>query len=382
MIAPTPFFADRGCHTQIYREITGLQNSGHEVVLCTYGLGRDMPGIRTIRTANFPWYKKLSAGPSYTKVLLLPLLTVTSFKAIISFKPDIVHAHLHEGAIIAKICSLFFRSHKYIFEFQGSLQKETLNHNFVKESSIFYKFLGWLESKILSWQYTVVGSPVMFEEVKSMKGIHPDRVANIGYSVNTERFTLYDYPKELADSLGIKDIRDTVLYMGLLEEYQGIDIMFKAFRIVSQKRPRTQFVIIGYPNIDKYKRICESYGISEHVVFLGKIDYNEIPLYLSLAKIAAAPKISVTEGDGKLYDYMAMGMAIVAFDRNVSRSIMGNCGIYAEFASAESLAEKIIWLLDNPQEIQRYGLLARERAVIHHSSKAMIARLENIYQHL
>ena len=29
MIAPTPFFADRGCHTRIYGEITALQRLGH-----------------------------------------------------------------------------------------------------------------------------------------------------------------------------------------------------------------------------------------------------------------------------------------------------------------------------------------------------------------
>ena len=74
MIAPTPFFADRGCHTRIYGEIKGLQQLGHQVVLVTYGLGRDMPGVRTVRCFNFPWYRKLTAGPSVWKILLLPFI--------------------------------------------------------------------------------------------------------------------------------------------------------------------------------------------------------------------------------------------------------------------------------------------------------------------
>ena len=68
MIAPTPFFADRGCHTRIYGEIRGLQAMGHRVILVTYGLGRDMPGAETVRCFNFPWYRKLSAGPSVWKI--------------------------------------------------------------------------------------------------------------------------------------------------------------------------------------------------------------------------------------------------------------------------------------------------------------------------
>src|SRR5687768_15517250 len=112
MIAPTPFFSDRGCHTQIYEEIKALQKLQHQIVLCTYGLGRDMPGVHTVRTINMPWYKKLSAGPSHTKILLLPFLTFTSIKQIIKFKPQIIHGHLHEGALIARICKLFFPKKK------------------------------------------------------------------------------------------------------------------------------------------------------------------------------------------------------------------------------------------------------------------------------
>jgi len=33
MIAPTPFFADRGCHTQIYEEILALQKLGMKLKL-------------------------------------------------------------------------------------------------------------------------------------------------------------------------------------------------------------------------------------------------------------------------------------------------------------------------------------------------------------
>lgn len=72
MIAPTPFFADRGCHTQIYEEIKALQALGHVIVLCTYGLGQEMPQVKTVRSFVFPWYKKLSAGPSYTKFFFYP----------------------------------------------------------------------------------------------------------------------------------------------------------------------------------------------------------------------------------------------------------------------------------------------------------------------
>ena len=48
MIAPTPFFADRGCHTRIYGQISALQRLGYKIKLVTYGLGREMETVETI----------------------------------------------------------------------------------------------------------------------------------------------------------------------------------------------------------------------------------------------------------------------------------------------------------------------------------------------
>jgi hypothetical protein len=151
MIAPTPFFADRGCHTRIFGEIVSLQKMGHEVILCTYGLGREMKGIHTERCFNFPWYKKLSAGPSITKIFLLPFLLFTCMKHIRKFKPTIVHAFLHEGALIARICNLIYKGPSYFFDLQGSLTGELLSHRFFHKNGLLYRIFSFIEHEINSW---------------------------------------------------------------------------------------------------------------------------------------------------------------------------------------------------------------------------------------
>ena len=40
MIAPTPFFADRGCHMQIYEQARALQKRGHDIRITTYNIGK------------------------------------------------------------------------------------------------------------------------------------------------------------------------------------------------------------------------------------------------------------------------------------------------------------------------------------------------------
>ena len=65
IIAPTPFFADRGCHVRILEEARALMALGRQVTICTYHNGRDINGIDARRIVKIPWYSKLSAGPSF-----------------------------------------------------------------------------------------------------------------------------------------------------------------------------------------------------------------------------------------------------------------------------------------------------------------------------
>lgn len=378
MIAPTPFFNDRGCHTQIYEEIKALQKLGNEIVLCTYGLGRDLSGIKIIRTLKMPWYKKLSAGPSFTKILILPFLTITTLKTIIKFKPDIIHAHLHEGALIARFCKFFFPKKRYLFDMQGSLSGETLQHGFVRPQGIFHKFLEFLENKIANWFFVITQSESMIKELETF-GVPENKRRNVKDGVDTDIFKPMPFNNVLAAKLDIDENKPRVIYMGLLEQYQGVDIMFNAFKTVLKKIPTIQFIVIGFPNIDKYQKMCEILGIAQSTKFLGKIDYTILSNYLTLSNIAIAPKIALTEGDGKIYNYMAMGICTIAFDRSVSREILGETGIYAKMESSEDMAEKIIWAIEHPKECMELGKKSRERAITNLSWDAVGVRINEVY---
>ena len=70
MIAPTPFFSDRGCHVRIYEEAAELGRRGVEVKVVTYPLGQDPPGIAVTRAARIVPYRRAEAGPSWRRLPL------------------------------------------------------------------------------------------------------------------------------------------------------------------------------------------------------------------------------------------------------------------------------------------------------------------------
>lgn len=50
IIAPTPFYANRGCHMRIRGEAEALQKKGRSVLIVTYNEGGNIPGLDVIRS--------------------------------------------------------------------------------------------------------------------------------------------------------------------------------------------------------------------------------------------------------------------------------------------------------------------------------------------
>jgi glycosyltransferase involved in cell wall biosynthesis len=101
------------------------------------------------------------------------------------------------------------------------------------------------------------------------------------------------------------------------------------------------------------------------VTFTGRIPYPDAPKYLALGDIAVAPKLSATEGAGKLLNYMAVGLPTVAFDTPVAREYLGLDGLLARRGDVESLAEELAACL-YPEEsrtpVDRMKRQLRQRA--------------------
>ena len=189
MIAPTPFFADRGCHVRILGEAKALINVGHQVILCTYFLGRDIDGIPTKRTLPVPWYNKLSPGPSWHKFYIDLLLLWTVLAACRKFRPDIIHAHLHEGIVIGKIASRVFGI-PLVADLQGSLTEELLAHEFIPNLRWLTASIRWIEKQINRMPaHLIVSSTQTAHACIHLYGISPNRVSSVMDGVDLEIFS-------------------------------------------------------------------------------------------------------------------------------------------------------------------------------------------------
>jgi glycosyltransferase involved in cell wall biosynthesis len=186
----------------------------------------------------------------------------------------------------------------------------------------------------------------------------------------------------IRSALGIPPGRHVVVYLGLLAEYQGSGQLLRAAARVLEQRSDVHFLLMGYPGEDRYRALARRLGIEGSVTFTGRVLYERAPRYLLAGDVAVAPKLSATEANGKLLNYMAVGLPTVAFDTVVNRDILGRAGIYARMADEQDLARRLVESLDNRPEGHSRGRTLRERAVKKFSSTDAGRQILEIYRHV
>ncbi|MBX3010548.1 MAG: glycosyltransferase family 4 protein [Caldilineaceae bacterium] len=372
MIAPTSFFADYGCHVRIYEEARILQALGHQVTIVTYRNGSDVPGLDIRRTLPIPWRRHYEVGSSRHKIAFDLLLGLKTLQLVLWRRYDVLHAHLHEGALIALIVARLFRI-PVVFDFQGSLTEEMIDHKFLRRDSRFYHLMRRLENWINH------SAPVIFPSSSEGRRIllekfacHPDQVRTLSDRVDTDSFRpAYQYtPAALQQQrarFGIPSQAKVIVYLGLLAEYQGTGLLLEAMQRILKQRSDVYLLLMGFPGVDIYQQKATELGIQDRVIFTGRVSYREAaPLYLALGDVAVAPKLSLSESAGKLLNYMAVGLPTVAFETSVAREYLGYHGLLAERGNVQSLAEKVLAALEKPE----LGTALRQRAIQHFSWRA------------
>jgi glycosyltransferase involved in cell wall biosynthesis len=271
-----------------------------------------------------------------------------------------------------------------LFDYQGSLSAEMLDHRFLRPNSLMLGPTRRIERLINhSVDLIITSSYHAAERLRREEGLSEKQVWPLPDAVNTDRFRPDVLSAEertaLRASLGIGPERKVVVYLGLLAPYQGTDLLLQAARQVAAAEPRVHFLIMGYPGVDTYARLAADLGLATVTSFPGRIPYTEAHRYLALGDVAVAPKLSRTEGAGKIFNYIAMGLPVVAFDTPAAREIMGTDGHYARRGDSRSLAEQILRLLRGPEAARPAVERLRRRAEIEYSWNRRGRELSAIY---
>lgn len=364
-LAPTSFFNDYGCHVRILEEARALQALGHDVDILTYYKGHDVPGIRVIRTSPTPWHRDYEVGSSRHKFAFDALLSVRLLRVLARNSYDVIHAHLHEGALIGSVLAKPWRT-PVVFDYQGSLTDELLQHRFIRPHTLAHSAFKRVERAANRLPGAIVTSTrhaaaALQAELGNRVPVHalPD-------GVNTQIFRpdvlSADARAALRAQHGIGPDEPVVAFLGLLAEHQGIRCLIDAAAELKARGRRVRWLVMGYPGVDVWHAAAAERAVIPDMIFPGRVPYADAPRMLALGDIAIAPKLSLTEGSGKILNYMAMGLPTVAFDTPAQREYLGSLGAYAPIGDSAALARNVDDLLGQPGHRRVLGEQLRRAA--------------------
>ena len=380
-IAPTPFFSDRGCHIRIEGEVRCLTKNGYNNTVCTYHHGRDVASVSTQRIKPIAAYTQTEAGPSKHKLLADWRLLWLVFNQYRKLKPLALHAHLHEGLLIGFVVKMlfFWRATPLIADMQGSLVGELESHGSFTKRPYLKSPLTVLE-KISMWCAThiVCSSSHSVDKLISEFGIRTDKVSLS--QDGADPFTAVDQSMQTAllDQYQIDADKTVAVYTGALLEAKGLEELKQLILNCAGKHADLHFLIIGYP-IENLSPFLAEHKLNDFCTLTGQIDFDQLPAYLSIADIAIDPKKSAAgEGSGKMLNYLAAGLPVVAFESLNNREFLPSETELAK--SSKELSTILLGLIENREQRTKIAKANLKQFQDHYSWDVTQQQLAAVYR--
>ena len=378
LIAPQPFYQERGTPIAVRLLAETLCQFGHTVDLLVYHAGEDIsvPGLRLIRAARPPGVGHVPIGISWQKLLCDVALFAAMVKLLRRNDYDVIHAV--EEAIFPTALFAAFSRRKFVYDMDSSLSEQLTDK--WRMMKPFAGMLRWIERLAVS-RATPVFAVCEDLASKVRPWVGPNRV-----------LVLPDVPldDDATQAGSVDRLRDLVcadavvgLYVGNLERYQGIDLLVDAITLVPPSERFEMIVIGGDPaSVERYREQARLCGVAERLHFVGARPVGQLNGYLAQADILVSPRILGGNTPMKIYSYMQSGKAILATQiRSHLQAIDATC---AELVPAEpqAMADGIVRLTRDLERRRRLGLAARERAQREYSLPVFQKKLQLAYERM
>lgn len=175
-----------------------------------------------------------------------------------------------------------------------------------------------------------------------------------------------------------KDI--VIIFVGRLGEEKNVDFLLKAQKKLNKKIPHLKLLIVGDgPDKEKFEKMCETFGITQNVIFTGKVAWEEIPNYYQLAHIFATASKTETQGL-TIIETMAAGVTPVCINDEAFLTAITNKLNGFIFNTEEEYQDIIMMLSKKKSERERVSSQARIQAE-HFSSAQFAENVLVVYRH-
>jgi glycosyltransferase involved in cell wall biosynthesis len=188
----------------------------------------------------------------------------------------------------------------------------------------------------------------------------------------------------LRQSYGIGPQEIVVGNIGRFNALKGHQYLIDIIPDVVKEVPNVRFVLIGSGELEEeLKERVRQRGVSDRVIFTGRVDQDRIPLFIAMMDILV--HTSLREGLARvLPQALAAGIPAVSFDLDGAHEVIrdGITGRLVTACDQERLCRALIELLKNPDQARSMGATGRE--IVRHTwtVEAMVKGVDEVYRQL
>lgn len=380
LIAPQPFFAQRGTPINVRQMVQMLCEAGHEVHLATYPLGEpvQIAGLRLHRAMHVPGVHTVPIGFSWRKVLLDMSLALLVWPLILGRRFDVVHAV--EESVFFALPAARLRGIPVIYDLDSWMSDQLAYGGQVRNSALLGVARRMERAALRRSRLAITVNASLSEAVHAMAPDIP--VAQIEDCPLDEALRAPD-PMRIEALRATFDIgaRHAVVYTGNLEDYQGIDLLIDAFAKVSAARADAVLVLVGGSSsqIESMRARAAALGIGDSVVLTGQRPADEMPEWMALGDVLVSPRLHGDNTPLKIYSYMWSAVPIVATDRQTHTQVLDAGTAVLRAPTPDSFADGILEVLADPARFAVLGAAARARVATDYSRDAFRRKLLAAY---
>lgn len=376
-IAPQPYFEERGTPIAVDLMLKALSERGDEVDLLTFHVGEDRryPGVTVTRSRPPLAPGAIPPGFSWKKAWCDLFLLREAFRMMRAKRYDLVHA-VEEASFIALILGKAYRV-PYVFDMDSSMALQLLSQfRWLRPAG---GLLHWIET--LPMRHAIAVVP-MCEDLAANARLCSSGIVRVLKDVSL----ISDPPAEAAEDLRRElDIEGPLLlYVGNLEYYQGIELLFDSFAKVLGTHPDARLVVIGGNprDVQKYRARARRMGVEGSVYLVGPRPVAALGGYLRQADLLISPRIQGNNTPMKVYSYLDSGVAVVATALPTHTQVVTEREAALTPPEPAAMAATIARLLDDPEERMRLAQNAQSLIRREHSWPSFRRHVDSLFGEL
>ena len=212
-------------------------------------------------------------------------------------------------------------------------------------------------------------------------GCNPDKILVHPMGIDCSKFAFACRKPSFDDPIQI-------LTIARLVEKKGVEYGVRAVAKLTKNNPNIQYKIIGDGDLrEPLEKLIQELDVGETVKLMGWKQQQEIIETLNNADILLAPSITnQKDGDQEgipvvLMEAMAIGLPIISTQHSGIPELVqdGISGFLVPERDVEKLAEKLNYLLENPEICSQMGQAGRLYVTEHHDIHKLNDRLVEMY---